>query len=759
MNKNKYPNNMTVAVGLSALMSGTPAAFGQEALEEVLVTATKRAASLQDVPVTVSAVGEELIKDAGINGVEDLQHTLPALNVSANINAFSAAIRLRGIGSQGNEPSIEPSVGFFVDGVYQARSGLGLSDIADVERIEVLYGPQSTLYGKNTNAGLINIITKAPSDEFEGNIELTGGDYSLKDVRLSLSGPITDTTAFRINGRYHKRDGYLDDVDPAGGGGGEENLNDVDDQVLRAQLRFTPNDDMDIRLIGAYVKREQNCCSAELDPGPLHLGLAAAFGAPLPSTDPTDRVVGVDYPYTFKQDSYSLSAIVNYDLGSMSLTSITAYDEYDWDHQQDTDHSPFDFWRVEDHQEGDSFSQEFRLSSNGGEQLNWLAGLYYYSATMKRGEGQLPGYVSFGQVAGLVLPGSLPPPLTAAAGDTGIYDATWDQKSMAVYGQIDYAVNDKLTLLAGLRFTHEEKDADLKLISQTASPLSVMALAILPPLDEQLSRTDDSFSWMTGLQYHFSDEVMAFVTVSTGAKAGGFNGAAGPRTGDQREYDEETSMNYELGIKSNLFNQRLKLNAALFMTEVDDFQNLSFDAVAAAFFVENAGKQTTAGLDIDSAWLVNDYLTLTAAASFLDTEYDSFTNGPCYFGRSDADPVSGACDVSGEELPWAPELTANIAANIEVPVGNNSVYGRLEYVYTSDHIAADDLDPRAEQNYDLLNARIGIRGENWDLALWGKNISDETYIVQTVGIPLFPGSYMTWLNPPRTWGATLRYAF
>ena len=732
--------------------------YAQGSLEEVVVTATKRTVSVQDVPVTVSAISENYIKDAGIGGIEDLQHALPAMSVTANINAFSTAIRLRGIGSQGNEPSIEPSVGFFVDGIYQARSGLGMSDIADVERIEVLYGPQSTLYGKNTNAGLINVITKRPTREFEGSLELTAGDYGLVDGRLSLSGPISETVAYRINGRYHVRDGYMDDLDPRGGGG-KESLNDVDDQVFRGQLLFTPTEDLDIRLIAAHVERDQTCCSGDLEAGPAHIGLSAVLGSPLPSLVADDRVVAIDFPYSFEQSSSSASATVNYRFSDIELTSITAWDEYDWDHEQDTDHSSLDFWQTVDHQEGDSFSQEIRLSSDGNQSLDWLAGIYYYQATMERGTGNLPGYVTFGSDAGFALPAVLPPPLTASAGDTGIYDATWDQKSAAAFGQVQYQLSEKTALLGGLRYTYEEKEADLLLISQTESPLSVMALAILPPLDEDLDRTDDSVSWMLGAQHHWNDDIMTFFTVSTGYKAGGFNGAAGPSTGSEREYDEEESMNYELGIKSYLFDQRLKLNASVFYTQLEDFQNLSFDAVAGAFYVENAGEQSSLGLDVESVFAVNEWLTVSAAMEFLEAEYDDFKNGPCYFGRPDVDPVTGSCDVSGESLPWAPEFSANVAADLVFPIGRNELYSRLEYVYAGDHYASDDLDPTSEQSYDLVNARIALRNDTWEVALWGKNLTDETYKLQQVGIPLFPGSYMTWVNPPRTWGATLHYNF
>lgn len=749
-----HPRRVLVSSLLATVVTGP--ALANTVLEETIVTATKRAVSIQDVPVTMSAVGAELIKDAGIIGIEDLQHNLPALGVAANINPFSAAVRLRGIGSQGNEPSIEPSVGFFVDGVYQARSGLGMSDITDVERIEVLYGPQSTLYGKNTNAGLINVITKSPSEEFSGGIDIDVGDYNLRDIRVGLSGPITDTVAYRVNGRVHQRDGYMDDLNPVGGGG-SESLNNVDDMVFRGQLLLSPTDDLEIRLSASYVDRDQDCCSAELDPGPAHLGLAAALGTTLASTDPRDRKVAIDYPYTFKQESSSASATVKYDFNNLTLTSITAYDKYDWQHQQDTDHSEFDFWRVEDQQEGDSFSQELRLASDGGGDLDWLGGLYFYDATMKRGNGELPGYVTFGEIAGLVLPGSLPPPLTAAAGDTGIYDAVWEQRSIAAFGQVTYHLTDKLNLLGGLRYTSEEKKADLKLISQTASPLSVMALAILPPLDEKLDRTDDSVSWMLGMQYHVSDDVMTFLTVSTGTKAGGFNGAAGPRQGDEREYDEEETINYELGLKARFPDAGISFNAALFYTEVTDFQNLSFDATTGAFYVDNAGEQISQGLDVDVAWQANDWLQLTAAMEYLDATYEDFTNGPCYFGREDVDPTTGTCDVSGEDLPWAPDISSNVAANVNVPMGSFDFYGRMEYVYSGDHIAADDLDPKAEQSYELFNARMGFRADQWDVSLWGKNLADETFITQQVGIPLFSGSYMTWLNPPRTYGLSLNY--
>ncbi|MCC7414408.1 MAG: TonB-dependent receptor [Gammaproteobacteria bacterium] len=742
-------------LALATLMPGATAAAQ---IEEVVVTAQKRAQSLQEVPFTVTAVDTEFLRNTGVGSVEDLQQHLPALNIAANITPFSAAIRLRGIGSQGNEPSIEPSVGFFVDGVYQPRSGLGLADLADIERIEVLYGPQSTLYGKNTNAGLVNVITKAPTSEIEGNLEFSTGDYALRDGRFSLSGPLVDTLSFRISGRFNIRDGYMDDLDPAGGGGTEE-LNDADDKVLRGQLLWQPNEALDVRLIATHVSRHQVCCSGELLPGPAHIALSTVFGSPLPSLDPEDRKVGIDFPYSFKQESNSVSGTIDYDFGAFTLTSITGYDEYRWVHTQDTDHSSLDWWRVTDVNKGDSVSQELRLVSNGDSRLNWLGGLFYYSATLDRSSLN-NGYVTFGAIPGFVLPGAFPPPLTGAAGDTGFYDTTWEQETMAAFGQLMYDLTDKARLTGGLRFSHEERDAHLGIISRTASPFSIMRLLILPPIDEDLSFEDDSVTWTVSGQYSWTDSVMTFVNVATGSKAGGFNGAAGPRTGTERAYGEETSINYEVGAKTDWFDRRLRLNASFFYTEIEDFQNLSFDATVGAFFVDNAGMQTTMGMDVEATAVITDWMTVDAALEWLDAEYDEFTNGPCYFGRTGADPLTGFCDVSGEDLPWAPDITTTLAANFVRPVRDGlELYGRVDYSHVGDHIAADDLDPLAKQSYDLVNLRAGLRGSSWDVALWAKNVTDETYIQQQVGVPLFSGSYMRWLNPPRTWGVTLRYDF
>jgi len=736
---------------------------GFSVIEEITVTAQKREQRLQDVPLTVSAFDASFLTITGVNGVQELQQYVPALNISSNTNAFTAGIRLRGIGTAGNETSFEPGVGFFIDGVYQSRSGLGMADLTDIERVEILYGPQSTLYGKSTNAGIINVITKAPTSEFEGNLEFSTGNFGLLDGRFSISGPVSDSVAYRLSGRAHVRDGFMSDLDPAGGGG-KNSLDDINDLVLRGQLLFTPNDRFDIRLIWDYTNRDQACCSGELDAGPVHVGIAGAFGIPQAPLNATDRIVSLDFPVTFTQDSTAVTATINYYHDAFTLTSITAYNHYDWEGKQDTDFSSIDWWQVDSKRnEGETWSQEIRIASNTDGRFDWLGGVYYDTFNLKKeGPGLTP--LTMGVIPGFVLPATLPPPLTAAAGDTAEVNYEWDQQYIAVFGQVGYDLTDKLTVSAGLRFKYEKKDARFIQNPITASPFSIMALVIVPAMDEDLSRKEDSVTWTASARYLWSDDIMTFLRVATGEKSGGFTAAPGLGiTSSQREYDAEKTISYELGIKSQWLSNRLQLNASLFYTEIEDFQNQTFDATSGAFIIGNAPLQTSRGVDIEASAIVTDWFTLNTALEVLDAKYDNFPNGPCFLGHPDSMPFGGNCDVSGENLPWAPKWSAVVTGSFVWPVGANQLYARIDYSYTGDHVAADDLDPLALQSYDVLNLRTGIRGQmgknSWDVSLWIKNITDEIYLLQRVGVPLFPGSYMQWLNPPRTWGVTLSFIF
>jgi iron complex outermembrane receptor protein len=306
---------LAAAITLSLFGTGTYAQTG--VLEEVIVTATKRAESLQDIAVTVTAFSADTIQEAGINNASDIAILTPSLNINANTSPFRTRMTIRGIGTAGFT-YLEPSVGVFVDGVYLNRSGLGVSDLVDIERIEVLQGPQGTLYGKNTNAGAISITTKRPNlEEPEGHLEAQAGDYSMYRLNGSASLPLTDTMAFRLAGNYHERDGYLDNK--AG-----DDLNDADEWSLVGKLLWEPSDTLSILLKASHVERDMNCCSPDTTQDPLVDATATARGLPVVDQDPFDYETAQSVPSTFELDANAASLHIDYDHSWGTITSITS---------------------------------------------------------------------------------------------------------------------------------------------------------------------------------------------------------------------------------------------------------------------------------------------------------------------------------------------------------------------------------------------------------------------------------------------------
>ncbi|MEM8661989.1 MAG: TonB-dependent receptor plug domain-containing protein, partial [Pseudomonadota bacterium] len=287
------------------------------ALEEVIVTAQKRAQSLQDVPVAVTAFNSETIQEAGINNASDLAIMTPSLNANANTSPFTTRLQIRGIGTSQTDPALEPSVGFFVDGVFMGRSGLGTSDLTDIERIEVLQGPQGTLYGKNTNAGAISVITKRPNlEEFEGYGEATVGDYDMRKLTLTASGPLSDTVAFRLSGNIHERDGYYDNI-------GVNDLNDADDWNVQAKLLWEPTDRLSILLTGAHVDRDETCCGATATQSEVVNAQLVQEGFQPSTNQPYDYNVATNFQDAFSMESDLVTLHIEYDLDWGSITAIS----------------------------------------------------------------------------------------------------------------------------------------------------------------------------------------------------------------------------------------------------------------------------------------------------------------------------------------------------------------------------------------------------------------------------------------------------
>lgn len=724
------------------LLGAGPAAFAQ--LEEVVVTATKRAQSLQDIPVSVTALSETTLQEAGVKNIEDVAQLVPALVVTVNLNPFAAGIRIRGFGTQQNDPSLEASVAFILDGVYMGRSGLGMSDLTDIERIEVLQGPQGTLYGKNSNAGAVSIITKDPNiEENEGFIEATLGNYSEQRYTASATGPINDTLAYRLSGSWHEQDGWLESDTG-------DDLNAVKDGNVRGKLLWGPTDALGILVTGSHVDRDTSCCAADARQTAAVIDELGAQGFPIPKNDAFDWKNNVNVDSDFDLNADMVSVKLDYELDWGSITSLSAWNEYDYSTTFDADRSQLDILGTyDDKYTGTAWSEEFRLTGDLDGPLRYLAGLYYAHENNTRGDGSVVsifgedgitvGIAQLGPIAGNFLERG------AAVGDYVTIDNTWKTDILALFGQTTYSFAEQWELTLGGRYTHENKDADFlvttyssSINAQTGSGIVLVDQAF-GPVDDTFNRGDDGLTGLASLGYFVTSEIMIFTSVATGTKSGGFNGAAGADA--PREFKPEDSINYEVGIKSRWLDETLQVNASAFYTDFTDLQFIAQNSSGTGYFISNAAEGSSEGMDLNFSAMPLANLLLSGGLQYLDADY---TRG----------------ELQVFDVPFAPVWSGNLSATLLLPVADGMSYLRGDYSFMGDHFSnATYQAPETEQDRELFNARLGWRNKYWDVALWVKNITDEAYSVQTAAPLIYSGTEAIFLAPPRTYGATIRYYF
>jgi iron complex outermembrane receptor protein len=729
-----------LATTLALVIHGTASYAQNLVLEEVIVTATKRAESLQDIGVTVNAFSAETIQQAGINSASDVAILTPSLNVNSNSSPFSARLTIRGIGTSQTDPALEPSVGVFVDEVFMGRSGLGMSDLVDIERIEVLQGPQGTLYGKNTNAGAISVITRAPNmEEFEGFVEVSAGNYDMQKLTGAASGPLSDTIAYRISGSLHEHDGYYDNS------GSQEDFNDADDWNLQGKLQWDVNDSTSVLLNFSHVERDQICCSGDSTQAEEVNNVLEAQGFAPDENDPFDRDVATDAPARFEMESDTASLTINYDADWGSLKSITAWNDHEYTTTIDGDGSELDLIVAGgDTFTGESISQEFRFTSQINDQVDYMLGLFYYDQTIERdglsatfGDDILLVATQFNPLAGLLV----------APGDNIAGEHEFETETLALFGQVNWQLTDALGITAGLRWNDEEKDADILTVNHSSAPgLGGIFLVDVTstPIDEEFNRSTTNTDWLLRATYDLTPETMVFASASTGSKSGGFNGSSG--AAEEREFDDETTMSYELGIKSTLLDSRLRINATLFYTEIEDYQQQVQNSQGLGTVVASVGEIETSGLDLQFEALALPNLMLSGGVLYMH-DYE-ITEGP----------------TEGQDLPFTAEISANLAATLFLPIGDGRGYLRADYSYMDDHLTNtvhydQIIDSRDIQDRTLVNAKLGWTNDHWDISVWGKNLTDEDYAAQTLATNALIGRDFYYLTAPRTYGATLRYNF
>ncbi len=711
--KNSFsPLMTTLSLAISAVTFATATAAQDRILEEVIVTAQKRAESVQDIPLAVTAISSDMIENLGITRTQDLVKLSPSLSVGGGFSNSKQNIsfNLRGVGTSAFSVGVEQSVAVVLDDVSTVQAGQALSNLIDIERIEVLRGPQSTLFGKSASAGLLNIVTKGPSDEFEGTVELTATDDDEQRIQGSVSGPISNTLAYRLTGYWSDRDGYIDNLT------GGDDLNSEDNKGVRGKLQWDINDNLDALLIGYWSKADSTCCALtwrELDPDARVFGIVPedpAVGIK-PSDDNTDT--RADNPPDDETDNSGGSLRFNLALGEFTLTSISAYDDWDYTDSGEVDNSDVDVQAAftgglasggiysESETETDYFSQEFRLISPSYEHFDYLLGLFYADADTDR------NFLRIGI-----------PLANNWKGSVGT-------KSMAAFGQGTWRFTEATSVTAGLRWNDEEISVDFN--------------DLLMPDSNRISAKDSDTEVVgnISLQHFFIDDVMVYARYAKGYKGQAYDlTATFNEDKAQTPVEPETSDSYEIGIKSKLWDQRLQLNATAFYTEYDDFQAQSTrlnDDGSILTTLNNVGELETKGVELEGVALIGNNLTVSLGGAYIDAVIKSFDNAQCFQGQTEAQGcVDAEQNISNGELPNSPDWKWNIAADYQLELESMPFYGFLNLTYVwQDEVGFDLLqNPLTKHDsYGVADFNFGINDKDgrYRITAFVNNFTDENY--------------------------------
>ena len=708
-----------VAVALAATAAQAQAqAQAQDApqdpaqLDEIMVTATRRAASLQDVPVAVSVLSGVQLQQANLNSLEAISSRIPTLNFRANASNKDTSLFIRGVGTISTSPGVEPSVATVVDGVVFGRAGMGTLDLMDVERMEVLRGPQGTLFGKNASSGVVNIVSKKISDETEAMVDLGWFEGDEKRVRAGLSGSLSDNVRGSINLLYGEFPGVIRNVFLG------EDVGGYDRKGARAKLEFTPSDAVDVTLIADWAEADDTGSR-----GPFTRANAFITAAIAPI------VVGLenDQVYTnikerVEDRNYGASAQVDWRFGESTLTSITAYRKWDNTQFQDLDGTAVVYNQITQNADkgivdNEQTSQELRLASGKGGFVDYVAGLFYfktktdeeYRRDVTRCNGTLPNLAN-----GLT-------PCAAPRPDNGVANYGTDLESWAVFGEATLNFSERLRGILGARYTNDD-------LSYYHSRVSTGGAVDIPGVRATRARvsgsnTETGTSGRVGLQFDLNDAAMVYATYSRGYKGPAYNAFFNMQAFDDVPIAPEESDSYELGLKSSLLDNRLRLNLAAFDIKFDGYQANIADLVGGVVVTRliNAGEVSSKGFEADFEARLTRAFTLSGALAYTDAKIEQFRCPP---GNA------GCLSLNGGRLPFAPEWKAVIGGNYKVDVGSMRLDVGADWTYQDDtqmqlSVATDTIQP----SFDVINASIALSDPDgkWRVALLGKNLADQSY--------------------------------
>tara|TARA_R110000737_G_scaffold22022_4_gene40643 strand:+ start:3876 stop:6335 length:2460 start_codon:yes stop_codon:yes gene_type:complete len=809
-----FKRALLVSAILSAISSTTANAQEGEVtvkadtkdVERIMITASKRLKGLQESPVAVTVVSGKAIEQAKILDINDLQTLVPTLRVTPLQRSTNTNFAIRGFGNGTNNTGIEPSVGVFIDGVYRSRAAAQIGDLPRVQQIEVLSGPQSTLFGKNASAGVISVRTMAPSHDMEGKVEVGVGNFNQKLVKGYITNGVSDDLALSFSAGYNKRDGYTDSVV------GLNEVNNRDRWNIRGQALYEPSQDVTLRFIADYSEIDEACCTvADVINGPTTGAVRALGGVVLDDSDAYSykSALNIDPENGVEDGGVSLQLDVDFD--GFSFTSISAIRSNDSNFLNDVDYTSLDILKEGGHTDIDTITQEFRLSSTDTKTLEWMIGAYIFKEDVSTGDTLYFGNDMRNYFDVLMAAGGAPGLLAGVEGIYGLAPGTFfsnqtsvnsefsqDNKAYSLFANFDYHISDDLTAIFGLSYTKDEKnltinqnnndvlsgidlDNDLTIVGAPLRFIPPLAPAIptlkslqfLPPMPslpnavEKHKTQDSKTTWSMRLAYEVNDNINVFASAATGFKASSWNLSrnSNPFAKDQAALENadlalanqsyggrfaspEEAKVYELGLKAKFY--RGAFNLTIFDQTIEGFQSSIF--IGTGFVLANAGKQSTKGIEFDAAYSPTENWSLSLAGTLLDPVYDSFQG---------ATGLNGPIDLSGQKPAGIHErsITAGITYSYEL---ENGAYGylRADYLYESDVHLAENVPESLTREVGTLNASAGLNFNNGvNLQLWVRNLNSDEYQLSAFPPPIQAGSFNAYPNQPRTFGATISYEF
>lgn len=766
---------------------------------DVVVTARRRAETIQTVPIAMSVIGGTALAETGTYNVNRLTQIQPTLQFYST-NPRNSAANIRGLGAPFGltNDGIEQGVGIYVDQVYYSRIASATFDFTDTERIEVLRGPQGTLYGKNTTAGAINIITRAPSFTPEARVELSAGNYDFFQGKASVSGPLVDDkVAVRLSTSLTTRRGTIYNTRQ------QEWQNSQDNLSLRSQFLWHATPNLDLTLSGDYARQNPNCCvqyyarvgATQRPLNRQYAALAAAQGYSVPSTNAFDRLTDVDTDLRAKQELGGLSLVANWDVGEATLTSVSAWRFWHWDPSNDRDFIGLPITTVSANPSQQSqVTQELRIASNGKRTLDYVLGAFYFWQSIDTQGLQVQGPAASAFLLNPTSAGGRNP--ATLNGLTSRNTIGFTNTSAALFGKLTWHVDDRLSVAPGLRLNYDRKDGNyLSTVTNGAgsSTLTSDQRGVLSPQSYTPSFTNWNLSGDLTVAYEFNPNVHYYATYARSYKSGGINlsglpldAQSNPILATQTVRPEKVN-HFELGLKTQFADRRATVNIAGFWTEISDYQatvnNLQVNVLRG--YLANAGRVRTRGIEIDSAFRPTSRFNIYANGAFTDARYTRFTNAPCppelsggialpvMNGQIVGTPAAAGtpgnslpyCNISGQWLPGVSRWAFSYGAEYDLPATVGGVEGQFYLGYDGSYRSKFSSNPSRSaytdiDGYSLSNLRAGFKAPgNFNAFAWVRNLFDHDYYEVLATQSGSTGLIVGQPGDPRTYGVTISKSF